>query len=640
MRRFFLCFSVSLCAFFAQAGYCFSPQKPLPLSAFFSRIFSFPDTLFQLQEVQITDSRLSRYAVSSASDTISMANSGGFPLSEMLESRTSVFVKSYGLGSLSTTSLRGSGASHTAVLWHGINLQSPMNGGVDLSLLPTFFTDSVLLCYGGNAALWGSGAVGGVIHLKQKMPKKGISGSLWSDVGSFGQTQQGGTFSLGKHRYAATLRVWHKQARNDFLYANRAEFGRPIVRQKNAAFSAQGITLEQHFYTPKAGKFRLSAWWQQADRQIPPSMTTAASVAKQADKSLRFSAAWQRPLKQFLLIITTAYLDDVLCYTDSTIGLESKSRSHQWVSSVKLERRWRRVSFSSALGHSFAQAHTPSYRQHFPQRNKLAWSGAVRWQNRSAKLSLMASWRQLWLPEKQGGVFVPSVGAVWQAGKRWVVKTTLNRSFRLPTFNDLYWHPGGNPALKSEDGWAQEINLQFTTLEQEKIWSLLFFNKNIARQIVWQPSEKGYWMPRNLSESWVRGGEISAQQHLKIGKLSARISALYQFLRLTHKTDKIESALYVPEHQARCNVGLRYAFFALHYAHRFIGKRYTTSDFSSTLPHYQVGNLNFSAELKHHKHRAKLYLGIRNLWNVAYEVIAWQAMPGRSFNAGFALHFE
>ncbi|MBO7134440.1 MAG: TonB-dependent receptor, partial [Bacteroidales bacterium] len=54
-------------------------------------------------------------------------------LSEVLSENTSVFVKTYGRGSLSTASFRGTTASHTKVSWNNVSLSSPMLGMVDMS---------------------------------------------------------------------------------------------------------------------------------------------------------------------------------------------------------------------------------------------------------------------------------------------------------------------------------------------------------------------------------------------------------------------------------------------------------------------------------------------------------------------------
>ena len=50
----------------------------------------------------------------------------------------------------------------------------------------------------------------------------------------------------------------------------------------------------------------------------------------------------------------------------------------------------------------------------------------------------------------------------------YTLKFNASRNFRLPTFNDLYWEPGGNLDLKPEDSYqidiGQELNLKPITL--------------------------------------------------------------------------------------------------------------------------------------------------------------------------------
>ena len=43
-------------------------------------------------------------------------------IADVLSKNSALFIKTYAPGSLATTSMRGMGAQHTAVLWNGINL--------------------------------------------------------------------------------------------------------------------------------------------------------------------------------------------------------------------------------------------------------------------------------------------------------------------------------------------------------------------------------------------------------------------------------------------------------------------------------------------------------------------------------------
>ncbi|MCK4630414.1 MAG: Plug domain-containing protein, partial [Bacteroidales bacterium] len=86
-------------------------------------------------------------------------------LSELLAENTHLFIKTYGQGGLATSSLRGASASHTIVTWNGVNINSPMLGQLDFSLIPASFLDEVEVFYGAGSIRDYSGALGGSINL-------------------------------------------------------------------------------------------------------------------------------------------------------------------------------------------------------------------------------------------------------------------------------------------------------------------------------------------------------------------------------------------------------------------------------------------------------------------------------------------
>src|SRR6476469_9204389 len=99
-------------------------------------------------------------------DTLTLARYNTTSVSDLLSNQSTVHIKSYGNGNIATTSLRGGSSYQTALLWNGLNIQNAMLGMPDLSIIPTLFFDNVTVEYGGGSALWGSGAVGGCIHLQ------------------------------------------------------------------------------------------------------------------------------------------------------------------------------------------------------------------------------------------------------------------------------------------------------------------------------------------------------------------------------------------------------------------------------------------------------------------------------------------
>jgi len=115
------------------------------------------DSFLVLPPATIVDARFERtgYAVWQAD---SLPFSGTLGLSDRLSWDNALLLRTQSPGGLSTVSARGAGPSRTPVVWQGINLQSTMNGVVDVSLIPLWAGDRVLLRYGGQSAAQSSGA--------------------------------------------------------------------------------------------------------------------------------------------------------------------------------------------------------------------------------------------------------------------------------------------------------------------------------------------------------------------------------------------------------------------------------------------------------------------------------------------------
>ncbi len=84
-----------------------------------------------------------------------------------------------------------------------------------------------------------------------------------------------------------------------------------------------------------------------------------------------------------------------------------------------------------------------------------------------------------------------------------VAKASISRNYRFPTLNDLYFLPGGNPDLKSEHGFTYDVGLSFS-VGKENVYALSgginWFDSHIDDWIIWLPTTKGFFSPRNLKK--------------------------------------------------------------------------------------------------------------------------------------------
>ena len=100
------------------------------------------------------------------------------------------------LGALQTVQLRGASSSQTLVLLDGRPLNEGDTGVVDFSTVPVNGIASVSVTEGGLSAIYGSGAIGGVIQIESLTPAAHTEPVLYGRLGYQGALQEGVSFSI------------------------------------------------------------------------------------------------------------------------------------------------------------------------------------------------------------------------------------------------------------------------------------------------------------------------------------------------------------------------------------------------------------------------------------------------------------
>ena len=110
------------------------------------------DTSIVFNEIQISGSSLD-YTTGKQQETIQKKQLEQRQFPELLNQLSGVHIRSYGSGSLATSSVRGGSAGHTLVLWNNVPISSPLLGLLDLSLLHRSAFDSATLVKGGLSSV-------------------------------------------------------------------------------------------------------------------------------------------------------------------------------------------------------------------------------------------------------------------------------------------------------------------------------------------------------------------------------------------------------------------------------------------------------------------------------------------------------
>ena len=89
------------------------------------------------------------------------------------------------------------------------------------------------------------------------------------------------------------------------------------------------------------------------------------------------------------------------------------------------------------------------------------------------------------------------------------LRASVARSYRAPTFNDLYWPASafvaGNPNLQPEKAWSYELGgeKKFGDLA---IFKVAGFYRDVTDLILWAPGTDFVWRPTNVQTAHIWGG--------------------------------------------------------------------------------------------------------------------------------------
>jgi iron complex outermembrane receptor protein len=214
----------------------------------------------------------------------------------------------------------------------------------------------------------------------------------------------------------------------------------------------------------------------------------------------------------------------------------------------------------------------------------------------------------------------------------------------------MYWSPGGNPDLRNETGWSTELTWEMTSFHNGPFKvknDITFFRNDISNLIQWRPGEFSFWEAVNLGSALTTSLETGADVSYSSGKADLRLIANYVHTLARSRESYPENytsdraqLIYVPENQLNFLFRLNWLNFFASFRTDYTGRRYITADNSAYLPHYAVSGINAGTRIEGNHHSVDISISVDNLFNAAYQNIAYYPMPGRNFSLSLAYQFK
>nr|WP_256488461.1 TonB-dependent receptor [Pontibacter sp. HSC-36F09] len=564
-------------------------------------------------------------------------------IADALQVRTPVFLKTNGPSGISTPSFRGTSATHTAVLWNGLNISQPALGQSDMSLLPLSSIGNIAVQHGAAGATYGSGAIGGAVLLNSPTQQEpGFGAEIFQEVGSFGRYFSSASARYSGQKVSVALGGYYLAAENDFSFRDYGRIGAPTRRQDQAQVAQHGFTQDVSWQLSPNTRLALHGWYTYADREVPPALAAANTNAKQLDRNLRLMTELNHSSNWGETSVKAAVFNDYLRYTDNSNNSLTDINTYQ----VQAEQTYtyaRRWSLRGGLNLQHFEADVQGYGRQVTEDRASAFL-LFRY-DPSKRLDLSLNLRQAFV-KGYNPTPAPTLGANWllleQNEHKLYLKGNVSGSYRVPTLNERFWQPGGNPDIKPEQGWSYETGLRhcYTWGRVQLESEMSVYRMLVDNWIQWMPVTSSYWTPRNLQKVRSQGIELSSRASTSSGDWRLAATGAYTYtsseqVKAYEGTQELNRQLaHVPLHKVQLGTDISFRTWTLLGNLTHTGLRYTDNSNAGSLPGYTL--LNLAVHKKFNLGQYQFVASVRsdNVTNRAYTVLENVPMPPRSLAAG------
>jgi iron complex outermembrane receptor protein len=234
----------------------------------------------------------------------------------------------------------------------------------------------------------------------------------------------------------------------------------------------------------------------------------------------------------------------------------------------------------------------------------------------------------LWFKSKpQGSIYLHTI---WSS-KNIDQALKLGTFYRVPTLNEMYWNPGGNSELKTE----QALGLKYT-FKFDKILNFRFTTDQsiVSNLIQWTPGASGYWTPENQKRVYL--GTSSAILSRRFGSWEIGGNATHNLSKILRSEQPNDPSIgkmliYRPVLQSIATVEYRWDKSSVQFRYNHVGKRYTLrdNDLSGILSSEDWLNFSYNTIISSH---IRLSARIENVFNASRQQMIYYPLPGRYYS--------
>jgi outer membrane cobalamin receptor len=366
-------------------------------------------------------------------------------LGDIVQGELGISYKNYGsLGQAQAVSMRGAKSNQTLVLIDGRKVNSITNGTSDFTAIPVNMIERVEIIRGSGAAIYGTGAFGGVINVitKKATPLMPNINPYFS-YGTFNTINAGITGAYANENISVLITpslLSSDGYRQNSFYNSKNIFGKIGI---NVTENSEIILSGQAYNADIANPGQTGAPYPVKDKQF--------------EDNNYLKLDYNTEIKDFKIQVSgynannTSKVYDFMPANFNTANTGAKGAvSYKGMITLGLE--WDKTEFKKK-----------DFDTKIESINKNRETSAAYLQSifNIGNLTLIPVVRGD-LNSDTENVFTPALSAVYKLADKIKLSGNASKVFRAPTFNELYWPNWGNPDLKPEQGWSYDLGFEYS----------------------------------------------------------------------------------------------------------------------------------------------------------------------------------
>ena len=629
------------------------------------------DSIRHISEVVVSSRMSMRQTIPSATlKGEELRRMSSLSVADALRYFSGLQLKDYGgVGGIKTVNIRSMGSNHLGVFYDGIELGNAQNGQIDLGQFSLDNVEEISLYNGQKSAVFQPAVDfgnAGSVYIRTRMPRfaDGRRSNLVARV-KYGSSDTFRFSTLWEQRLGSNVSsslsagVLTSSGRYKFRYRRvtaqgTTAYDTTAVRHNGDmwAFRVEGNVNGQ----TRHGLWSMKAYTYNSERGIPGAIVS--NVWRRGERQWDHNTFVQGMAQQSVgrrfttkMLAKYAYYDTRYVNNDTTqMHVDNTFRQQEvyvsWANVYELTGWW---SLSASYDFKWNKLNADLPRFAYPHRYSNYVSVATAAD--LGRLKIQASLMNVWVKDHARNVrTAKALSACTPAlfvslrpfDVQWLsLRAFAKRSYRMPTFNDLYYTDVGNANLRPESavqydmGVLAEQRWSHGAVRRLMLQADGYYNTVHDKIVAYPKGQQFRWTMLNLGRVHIKGLDVQAQADVAVThSLMATLRMQYTYQDARDVTSPATSYYrdqipYIPWHSGSVVAGLQWRGWDLTYSMIYTGERYSQQE-NISYNHLQPWYTS-DMTLAWHDGRWRVRLDVNNLFSQDYDVILNYPMPKRNY---------